>query len=136
MPSPTLMNERSVHYPNGAVQCSVGVEHVLSGGAQRLQPVEEEDEHAHNRDGGGDARPHSQVKRGEKREDVDLLLWLPQQNAHTVVQVTFAEVNNVLALRCDGDGGHRQVCSLVTKKKRRRKAGVSQPVCKLVRTNL
>lgn len=131
------MNECSVHYPDGAVQSSVGVEHVLSGGAQRLQPVEEEDEHAHNGDGGGDARPHSQVERGEKREDVDLLLWLPQQDAHAIVQVTFAEVNNILALWCDGDGGHRQVCSLVTKKKRRRrKARVSQPVCKLVRTNL
>lgn len=127
------MNEGSVHDPDGAVQGSVGMEHVLTGGAQRLQPVEEEDEHAHDGDGGGDARPHGQVERGEQGEDVDLFLGLPQQDAHAVVQVTFAEVHNILALRRDGDGGHREVRSLETKS---RKAGVSAPVYELVVRNL
>lgn len=126
------MNKCSVDDPDGAVQGSVGVKHVLTGGAQRMQPIEEEDEHAHDGDGGSDACPHGQVKRGEQREDVDLLLGLPQQDADAVVQVTLAEVNHVLTLRRDGDGRHRKVRSLETKK---RKPGVSPPVCEpVVRT--
>lgn len=115
------MYERSVNDPDGAVQrarphaavgglsrrCILG-----GGGAQRLQPVEQEDEHAHHGDGGGDAGPDGEVERSEQREDVDLLLGFLQQDAHAVVQVTLAEVDHVLPLRRDGDGRHRQVGSL------------------------
>lgn len=109
------MNKGSVHDPDGAMQGSVGMKHVLTRGTERLEPVEEEDENAHDGDGGSDARPHGQVKWREQREDVDLLFGLPQQDADAVVQVAFAEVDHVLALWRDGDGGHGQVCSLDTK---------------------
>lgn len=116
----TLLYERSVHDPDGAVQgarahavgglawrCILG-----RGGAQRLQPVEQEDEDSHHGDGRGDAGPDGEVEGRKQREDVDLLFRLPQQDADAVVQVALAEVHHVLSLRCDGDGGHRQVGSL------------------------
>lgn len=81
----TLMNESSIHNPDGTVQGSVGMKHVLTGGTEGLQPVEEEDENAHDGDGGSDARPHGQVKWSEQREDVDLLFGLAQQDADAVV---------------------------------------------------
>ena len=88
---PTLLYERSVHDPDGAVQrpgadwrlawwCILGNGRGCGGsrggggGAQRLQPVEEENEHPNDGDGSGDAGPQSQVKGREEREDVDLLL--------------------------------------------------------------
>lgn len=113
------MYERSVDDPDGAVQSAVGGlarRRVLVGGrAQRLQPVEQEDEHSHHRDRRRDARPHGEVERREKREDVDLLFRFPQQDADAVVQVALAEVHHVLPLRRDGDGRHRQVGSLERK---------------------
>lgn len=121
------MHERSVNDPDGAVQSSRP--HATGGlawwcilgrrGAQRLQPVEQEDEHSHHGDGGGDARPHGEVERSKEREDVDLLLRFPQQDAHAVVQVTLAEVDHVLPLRCDGDGRHGEVGSLETSREER-----------------
>lgn len=84
----------------------------LGGGAQRLQPVEEEYEHSHHRDRSGDAGPHSEVERCKQREDVDLLFGLSQQDTDTVVEVTLAKIHNVLPFWCDGDGRHRQVGSL------------------------
>lgn len=110
------MDKRPVNNPDGVVERPVGGlarRRILIGrGAQRLQPVEQEDEHAHHGDGGRDARPHGQVERREEREDVDLLLWLPQKDAHAVIQVALAEVHHVLSLWRDGDGRHGQVGSL------------------------
>jgi len=111
------VDERPVDDPHGAVQGARppggGVaRRCVLGGAQRLQPVEQEDEHAHHGDGGGDAGPDGEVEGREQGEDVDLLLGLPQQDAHAVVQVALAEVHHVLPLRRDGDGRHRQVGSL------------------------
>lgn len=114
--SPTLMYKRSVNDPDGVVERPVGGltrRRILIGrGAQRLQPVEQENEHAHHGDGGSDAGPHGQVEGREEREDVDLLLRLPQQDADAVIQVALAEVHHVLPLRRDGDGRHGQVGSL------------------------
>lgn len=73
-------------------------------GAQRLQPVEQEDENSHHGDSRSDAGPDGQVEGGEQREDVDLFLGFPQQDADAVVEVTLAEVHHVLPLRRDGDG--------------------------------
>ena len=122
------MYKRSVNDPDGAVQSpgphavgGLARRCILVGGAQRLQPVEQEDEHSHHGDGGGDTRPDGEVKRSEQREDVDLLFGFSQQDADAVVQVTLAEVDHVLPLRRDGDGWHRQVGSL------RRQTGGEQP---------
>lgn len=108
----TLMYKRSINDPDGAVQrpgphAVGGLARrcvLVGGGAQRLQPVEQKDEHAHHGDRGGDTRPDGEVKRSEQREDVDLFFWFSQQDAYTVVQVTLAEVDHVLPLRRDGDG--------------------------------
>lgn len=81
----TLMNEGSIHNPDGTVQGSVGMKRVLTGGTKGLQPVEEEDENAHDGDGCSNARPHGQVKWSKQREDVDFLFGLPQQDADAVV---------------------------------------------------
>lgn len=77
-----------------------------------MQPVEQEDEHAHHGDGCRDAGPDGEVEGREQGEDVDLFFRFSQQDAHAVVQVALAEVDDVLALWCDGDGRHRQVSSL------------------------
>lgn len=110
------MYKRSVDDPDGVVECPVGRLPrqcvLIGGGAQRLQPVEQEDEHAHHGDGGSDAGPHGQVEGCEEREDVDLLFRLPQQDADAIIQVALAEVHHVLPLGRDGDGRHGQVGSL------------------------
>lgn len=110
------MHKCSVNDPDGVVERPVGGlarrRVLIGGGAQRLQPVEQENEHAHHGDGGGDAGPHGQVEGREEREDVDLLLRLPQQDADAVIQVALAEVHHVLPLGRDGDGRHGQVGSL------------------------
>lgn len=110
------MYKRSVNDPDGVVERSVGGltrrRILIGGGPQRLQPVEQENEHAHHGDGGSDAGPHGQVEGREEREDVDLLLRLPQQDADAVIQVALAEVHHVLPLGRDGDGRHGQVGSL------------------------
>lgn len=111
----TLMNEGAVDDPDGAVQSAAGG--LGGGGAQRLQPVEQEDQHAHHGDGRGDARPHGEVEGREQGEDVDLFLGFAQQDADAVVQVALAEVHHVLPLRRDGDGRHRQVGFLERKRR-------------------
>lgn len=63
----TLMYKRSINDPDGAVQRAVGWLSrrcvLVGGGAQRLQPVQQEDEHAHHGDRCSDACPHGGVER-------------------------------------------------------------------------
>lgn len=78
----TLLDKRSVDDPDGAVQSArphaarwLAGWWVLRGGrAQRLQPVEQEDEHSHHGDRCSDAGPDGEVKGREEGEDVDLFL--------------------------------------------------------------
>lgn len=114
-----MLHERSVNDPDGAVQGArprsvsrLTGRCILGRGAQRLQSVEEEYEHSHHGDCGGDAGPDGEVEGREQREDVDLLFGLSEQDADAVVQVALAEIDHVLPFRRDGDGGHRQVRSL------------------------
>lgn len=86
------MHKCSINYPDCTVQTARSNGGGLprwrilgSGGAQRLQPVEQEDEDPHYGDGGSDAGPDGEVKWCKQREDIDLLLRLPQQDAHTVI---------------------------------------------------
>lgn len=114
----TLLYERPIDHPDGTVQGAghSGARLVWSWRGvlvpEGLDPGQQKDEHSDHGDGSGNAGPHSQVKGCEEREDVDLLLWLAQQNAHGVVHVALAEVYHVLPLRRDGDGRHRHVRSL------------------------
>lgn len=115
----TLLNKGSIYNPDSAVQrarphpiWSPAVWKALGGGGggvQSLQPVQQEDEHPHHRDGSGNAGPDSKVKRCKQGEDVDLLFRFSHQDAHSVVQVTLAEVHHILPLWSDGYGWHSQV---------------------------
>lgn len=112
----TLLYKGSVDNPDGALEGGGHRGGLVSPwgilGADWLDAPQDEDHDPNHGDGGCDARPNGQIKGCQEREDIDLLLRLPHQNPHRVVQVALAEVHHTLPLWSYSDGWYCQVCSL------------------------